>query len=347
LSGPVATPGGDDVVHGPAGDPFRVTRLSVIVPVYYSESTIGRLVDTVVEHLGPRYGSLEIVLVNDGSRDGSHAACRAAAARHPSVVRYYRLSKNFGEHNAVLCGLSHATGEAVAIIDDDFQNPPEEVAALVETLETGYDCVYSFYDDKKHHWFRNLGSHFNDRMATWLLRKPPGLYLSSFKVLSGWLARTVVEQYRGPYPYLDGLVLRSTANIGRRLCRHNAREEGRSNYTLTRLVRLWLNMFTGFSVVPLRAATVLGLGSAAAGLLMAAFFTVSGLVGGVFSHDELPPGWASLIVSITVFAGAQLCVLGLLGEYMGRVFLTQNQSPQWVVRDSVEPPRAGEEDRRG
>lgn len=337
----------DEVLHPPAGEPFPVKRLSVVVPVYWSEATVGRLVDTVVANLGPRYGELEVVLVNDGSRDGSDRVCREAAARHPGKVKYYRLARNFGEHNAVLCGLAHATGDAVAIIDDDFQNPPEEIVNLVETLETGYDCVYSYYGEKKHHWFRNWGSRFNDRMATWLLRKPPGLYLSSFKVISGWLARTLVAQYRGPYPYLDGLVLRSTANIGRRLCVHNAREEGRSNYTLTRLVRLWLNMFTGFSVVPLRAATVLGMVMAAAGLLMAIYFTISGLVGGIFSHDPLPPGWASLIVSFTLFSGVQLCVLGLLGEYLGRVFLTQNQSPQWVVRDAVEPAARTKEDPRG
>ncbi len=331
----------DSVTGPPACAPFEVRRLSVVVPVYFSEATVGPLVDRVVEALSPRFPALEIVLVNDGSTDGSHAACAAAAGRHPAVVRYFRLARNFGEHNAVLCGLARTTGDAVAIIDDDFQNPPEEIVGLVDTLREGYDVVYSRYEFKRHHWFRNLGSRFNDRVATWLLRKPPGLYLSSFKAMTGWLARTVAEQYGGPYPYLDGLVLRTTSNIGRRLCRHDAREEGRSNYTLRRLVRLWLNMFTGFSVVPLRAAAVLGLVMAASGLAMAAFFLVSRLVGGVFGTHDLPPGWASLIVSVTLFAGVQLCVLGVLGEYLGRVFQTQNRAPQYVVRDAIEPPGPG------
>ena len=313
---------------------LRIRRMSVLIPVYNSEQTVGPLVDAVVEELRPRYDQLELVLVNDGSVDGSDSVIRQAVERHPSILRYIRLARNFGEHSAVMCGLHHVTGDCVAIIDDDFQNPPDQIGLLVDRLCEGFDVVYSYYEKKQHHWFRNLGSLFNDWIATRLLAKPPGLYLSSFKVLNRLLIDAVIR-YDGPYPYLDGLILQSTTSIGQQLCQHAHRKAGRSNYTLRRLVRLWLNMFTGFSVLPLRLASLLGLAMSAAGFALAVFFLVSWSFGGVFfSHEKFPPGWASLIVTVTIFAGLQLCVLGMIGEYLGRVFQTMNRAPQFVVRET-------------
>ena len=309
-------------------------RQSVVIPVYHSEDTLRGVVDRTVEVVGPGVESLEIVLVNDGSTDGSDRVARECVAAYPDVVRYVRLGRNFGEHNAVMCGLSRATGACTAIIDDDFQNPPEEILRLAAKVHEGWDVVYSRYENKQHHWFRNLGSRLNDWFATRVLRKPKGLYLSSFKALSAPLVQSVVE-YRGPYPYVDALVLRSTDSIATVLCRHSAREAGRSNYTLRKLVALWLNMFTGYSVAPLRLATMLGGAFAVLALLMTAFFVVARIAGKGFLHVDLPPGWASLIVSVTFFAGVQLCVLGLIGEYLGRLFVTVNGAPQYVVREEV------------
>ncbi len=322
----------------PAGPALDIRRLSVVIPVYNSQDTLGGVVDEVVQSLASHFESLEIVLVNDGSRDRSHQVARDSCRRHPGTVKYLRLARNFGEHNAVLCGLRHATGDCAAIIDDDFQNPPEEILALVERLAEGYDVVYSFYEKKHHSWYRNLGSRFNDLMATWLLKKPRGLYLSSFKVMSAFLTETVTA-YDGPYPYLDGLILRATSNIGHRQCRHAPRQDGRSGYTLRKLIALWLNMFTGHSVVPLRVATLLGFLFSCTALLMTVLFVISWTVGGIFAQREIPPGWASLIVSVTFFSGVQLCVLGLLGEYLGRTFLTQNRVPQSVVREVFSSPQ--------
>jgi len=316
-----------------AGARTPINRLSVLIPVYNSEATIGPLIDKVAEVLAGRYSSLELVLVNDGSIDASHECVLAATKRHPGLIRYVRLAQNFGEHNAVICGLRYITGDCVAIIDDDFQNPPEEIVHLVDKLTEGHDVVYSCYAKKHHSWFRNLGSAFNDRVASCLLKKPRGLYLSSFKVMRAFLAKAVTR-YDGPFPYIDGLILRTTAAIGVQECRHEDRLAGRSNYTLWRLVRLWLNMFTGFSVVPLRVASLLGLVMAATGFAMGIFFIIARLTGGVFLKQSIPPGWASLIVCVTFFAGLQLCVLGLIGEYLGRLFLTVNRLPQFIVRET-------------
>jgi len=309
-----------------------VTSLSVVVPLYNGAETIGPLVDQVVAKLQGALKRLEVIVVNDGSADASHERALEAQRRHPEVVKYIRLARNFGEHNAVMCGLHHVTTECAAIIDDDFQNPPGEILRLVDKLNEGYDVVYSHYDVKRHNWFRNLGSRFNNLVATVVIGKPLGLYLSSFKVMR----RLVVDgilQYTGPYPYIDGVIFNITDAIGQQRCEHAERAAGTSNYTFRRLVRLWLMMFTNFSVLPLRVASVLGIATSALGFLLAVLFVAAWAYGGVF-RDVIPPGWTSLIVSIMIFSGVQMCLLGMIGEYLGRLFLTVNRTPQFYIRDS-------------
>jgi undecaprenyl-phosphate 4-deoxy-4-formamido-L-arabinose transferase len=184
-------------------------KLSVCIPVYNGARTIGLLVESVTRVCEGH--ELEIVLVNDGSRDASEEVCNELAARFPHVTAI-TLRRNFGEHNAVMCALAHCTGDYAAIIDDDFQNPPEEIERLLAEAQKGYNVVYSKYRVKKHSVFRNLGSRFNDVVATALIRKPRDLYLSSFKVI----ARPIIDEilkYRGPFPYIDGLIPRAAASI--------------------------------------------------------------------------------------------------------------------------------------
>ena len=311
-------------------------RVSVVVPVFNSEATLAALVERLVASLATRY-ELEIVLVNDGSSDASGEVCRELAARH-RFVRFVDLSRNFGEHNAVMAGLRYASGDCAVIIDDDFQNPPEEVAALVEELALGYDVVFSRYETKRHGPFRNFGSFVNNAAATVLLKKDWDLYLSSFKAINRFLIDEITR-YEGPYPYVDGLILRVTRNIGTRTVRHDERSQGRSNYTTARLLRLWLNMFTNFSILPLRAASVAGLVFAATGLVLAVAFALERL-----EHPELPAGWASIAVILLVVSGVQLFALGMIGEYLGRLFMKDNGSPMFVARETVncdEPAASG------
>jgi undecaprenyl-phosphate 4-deoxy-4-formamido-L-arabinose transferase len=310
-----------------------INKLSVVIPVYNSESTIVQLVQLCAEELSLKYANLEFVLVNDGSADRSHELIlKLLNTRTELDIKYLNLARNFGEHNAVMCGLRHSNGDATAIIDDDFQNPPKEIVKLVDRLEDGYDVVYSYFNKKKHSRLRNLGSKFNDRIASLMLAKPDGLYLSSFKVMNRFTAKAVCE-YQGPFPYIDGLILRSTTRIGTQLCEHRTRAEGESNYTLRKLISLWLSMLTSFSVLPLRVASYLGILMSAVGFLLALFFIVSWAFKGV-SSEAIPRGWASLIVSITIFSGIQLMVLGMVGEYIGRIFMTQNKQPQFIIRSS-------------
>ena len=302
---------------------------SIVIPVYNGARTIGPLVDRLIEVLD-RDG-LQIVLVNDGSPDDSDAACRSIQRRYPNHVVYVLLSRNFGEHNAVMAGLRHANGDYVVVMDDDFQNPPEEVRRLIDHARThDFDVVYTRYRQKRHHRFRNLGSRFNDAVATLLLEKPRGLYLSSFKCLNRFIAGEVLK-YSGPYPYIDGLVLRCTRRIGTIEVRHDPRGIGRSNYTLPKLVGLWLNMFVNFSVLPLRVATLSGFACSSLGVLLGVVVLIERI-----QRPETPLGWASILVTMLTFSGVQLVMTGVLGEYIGRLFLSGNQTPQFVIREVAE-----------
>lgn len=305
--------------------------LSVVIPVYCGSKTIGRLVDRLTEHLGHVF-RLEFVLVNDCSPDDSAEVCRAIA-RDNEQVKFLNLSRNFSEHNAVMCGLNYASGDYVVIMDDDFQNPPSEVIKLVEEIDKGFDVVFSYYDEKKHHFVRNLGSNFNNWVASLLIGKPKDLYLSSFKVISRFVVDELIK-YDGPYPYIDGLILRFTRNYSRVLVEHDAREEGKSGYTVRKLVGLWLNMFTNFSILPLRVASMMGLVVSAVGIIIAIAFTIEKLL-----NPDLPAGWASLVVSLFLIGGIQLFALGMIGEYLGRLFLKDNGSPQFVVKEAVNVDR--------
>ena len=299
--------------------------LSIVIPVYRGAATIGRLVDAL-SALHPA-GGLEIVLVNDGSPDNSAEICQDLV-RHAAVpLTYIEHARNFGEHNAVMTGLRHASGAYVITMDDDLQNPPEEVVHLYDHARLGnWDVVYTRYDIKQHAGWRNLGSRFANAVADRLLDKQKGLYLSSFRCMSAFVVQSVTR-YQGPYPYVDGLIMQVTQRIDSIEVRHLPRIEGRSNYNLARLVRLWLNLATSFSLAPLRLAVYAGVFMA----LLGAAGAVATIVEALFLHDT-PSGWASTMTVILLVAGMQSMILGVLGEYVGRTFLSANGKPQGTVR---------------
>jgi undecaprenyl-phosphate 4-deoxy-4-formamido-L-arabinose transferase len=309
----------------------KPTKVSIVIPVYNGEQSIGRLTDELVSALKELY-NLEIVLVNDNSPDNSEAVCEGLFKKYPDIVCFYSLAKNVGEHNAVMAGLNQATGDYMVIMDDDFQNPITEVVKLVNfATENDCDVTYTFYKKKKHSFFRNLGSRFNDRVANVMLKKPKNLYLSSFKVLNRFIVDEITK-YDLPYPYIDGLILRTTDKIAKLEVEHHEREAGRSGYTLTKLVRLWLNMFTSFSILPLRVSTILGMIFSLLGLGLGVFTVVEKL-----ANPDLPIGYASTIVVISIFAGIQLLSLGVIGEYVGRIFMSFNKKPQYTIRKRFTP----------
>ena len=301
------------------------TKISIVIPVFNGAQTISGVVEEILQSL--KSYRLEVILVNDGSKDNSHHVCVNIFERHGDIVSYLYLARNFGEHNAVMAGLNIATGDYVIIMDDDFQNPPEEVKKLIEkTITGGFDVVYGYYEKKRHSWMRNLGSRFNNFVANFLLDKPKSLYLSSFKCMNRFIVQQVIK-YQGPFPYVDGLILRSTQNIGKALVRHADRKEGKSGYTMKKLIGLWLNMFINFSIYPLRVSIFLG--------TLFLFLAMAGSVWIIVEkilNPSIPRGITSVLVIIFIFAGIQLLILGLIGEYLGKLFLMNNRTPQYAVR---------------
>ena len=299
--------------------------LSIVIPVYRGAATIGQVV-AELSRLRPE-GGLEIVLVNDGSPDNSGEVCQALLPGATVPITYIEHARNYGEHNAVMTGLRRARGAFVITMDDDLQNPAEEVVRLYDHARLGgWDVVYTRYAVKQHAPWRNLGSRFANGVADRLLDKPKGLYLSSFRVMSALVVQSVTR-YTGPYPYVDGLIMEVTQRIDSIEVMHLPRIEGRSNYNLTRLVRLWLNLATSFSLAPLRIATGLGVVMASLGMI-GAFATIleAIIIGGT------PSGYAATMVVILLVGGVQSMILGVLGEYVGRTFLSANGKPQGTVR---------------
>jgi len=303
--------------------------LSFVIPLYRSSETIAAVVRDI-EALVIE-GGHEIVLVNDGSEDRTSEVCRGLMAQAKIPITLIEHARNYGEHNAVLTGWRHARGAHIVNLDDDGQNPPAEAARLwQEAVRTGLDVIFGHYKEKQHSFFRNLGSRFTTRMTDWALDKPHGFYLSSFRCVTKFVAEEVAR-YAGPYPYIDGLLLQVTQRIGSIEVRHEPRRAGQSTYTLRRLIRLWLSAWINFSVLPLRVATVLGLVTAVAGL------AALGVVFVLWVRDVGPGehGWGWTMATLLVFSGTQLLLLGLIGEYIGRMFLTISQRPQAVVRAIV------------
>ena len=299
--------------------------ISIVIPVFNAEESITDLANSLINNLSENF-KIELILVNDCSKDKSESECLKLFKKYPKNVKYYRLAKNVGEHNAVMAGLNNASGVWAIVMDDDFQNPVSEVIKLINFILTNnYDAVYTKYNEKKHSLFRNFGSYFNNKVANIMLKKPNDLYLSSFKAISRNLISEIIK-YKLPYPYIDGLILRTTSSIGVIEVEHNPRLKGRSGYTFKKLISLWLNMFTNFSVVPLRLSTVLGTILSFGGFL----FAIATLIE-KFLYPELPQGYASIVIIFIIFSGVQLIFIGLIGEYIGRLFISNNKHPQFFI----------------
>lgn len=309
-----------------------------MVPLFNTGDSLGQLMDGFRSLRLPV--TWELVLVDDGSSDGTGARAVELARTLSAPVTCVELARNFGEHAAVLEGYRRSRGKFVVNLDDDLQNPIAEAVRLVNFLSrSGADVVYSKFRRKEHSWLRNAGSRCVNAVATVLLGKPRGLYLSSFRALRRELLERIVS-YRGPYPHVDGLILGATNRIAQLEVEHAVRAAGESGYTPRKLLRLALCLMCNFSVTPLRISSVLGLLVCGAGLLSLGMACWEGWISGASGRRQ--PGWASLMGALAVFSGAQLLMLGIIGEYLGRAFLTVSGAPQSLVRRVAVSGRGGE-----
>lgn len=303
-------------------------KISFVIPCYRSERTIETVVKEIRETVSARAQDFdyEVVLVNDCSPDNVWQVIQKMAAADPKV-KGICLAKNFGQHSALMAGYSQATGDYIVSLDDDGQTPASETFKLVDKLEEGYDVVYGYYQHAAQHLFRRLGSWVNKKMAENIIGQPRSLKTTSFFIMRDFIAKEIVN-YKHPFAYISGLVFRATKNLGNVQVNHRRRLEGRSGYTLAGLIGLWINGFTAFSVKPLRAATYIGLFCAIAGFAAGIFVVYQKL-----THPEVPVGYSSILASIMFIGGMIMLLLGLIGEYVGRIYICMNQSPQYVIRE--------------
>ena len=298
--------------------------ISIVIPAYRAEHSIYALCKDILNIF--KDFNTEIVLVNDCSPDKTHEECLKLIKEYSQEISYLKLGKNVGEHNAVMAGLKHSHGEWAIIMDDDFQNPPEEALKLLTyALNNKFDVVYGDYRKKKHNFLRNTMSKINDISANYILGKPKGLYLSSFKCLKRNIIEKIIN-YDGPYPYIDGLLLSVTTNIGSIETFHAKREMGKSGYSLSKLLRLYGNLATNFSTVPIHFFSIIGLIIA----LLSGLYAIVTIIAKI-SDPTLPLGYSSIFIAIIFFSGIQLIFLGLLGEYIGKVLKNVNKEPQYSI----------------
>lgn len=310
--------------------------VSFVIPCYRSEHTLENVVAEIHKTLKDmEQYDYEIILVNDCSPDGTWAVIRRICQEN-NRIRGINFAKNFGQHAALMAGLRQSSGDYVVCLDDDGQTPADEVGKLLGKLEEGYDAVYASYAHKQHSLFRNLGSKVNELMTRIMLEKPRQLYISSYFAVRRFVVEDMVR-YENSYPYVIGLVLRATKNIINVEVSHRERQEGSSGYNLKKLLGLWFNGFTAFSVKPLRIATCIGCLSAAVGFLYGLYTIIKRMV-----NPQVPMGFSSTMAAIVFFGGMIMIMLGLIGEYIGRIYISLNNSPQYVIRERINAQEAGE-----
>lgn len=304
-------------------------KISFVIPCYRSEHTLPHVIAEIEQKMKEmsQY-EYNVFLINDCSPDNTLEVVRELCETHDNI-KGISFAKNFGQHAALMAGLRHSDGDYVVCLDDDGQTPADEVDKLINKLEEGYDAVYAKYDHKQHSTFRNLGSKVNELMTRVLLEKPKDLYISSYFAVRRFVVEDMIR-YGNSYPYVIGLVLRATKNITNVSVNHREREEGTSGYTLKKLLNLWFNGFTAFSVKPLRIATAIGCGCAGIGFLYGLYTIVKR-----FINPAVPMGFSALMSAIVFFGGMIMILLGMIGEYIGRIYISLNNSPQYVIRERM------------
>tara|TARA_B100000963_G_C22615603_1_gene667171 strand:- start:1210 stop:2142 length:933 start_codon:yes stop_codon:yes gene_type:complete len=299
-------------------------KFSVLIPVFNSSKTIGLLITKIKNVLQKL--EYKIILVNDSSTDDTDEQCKELYQNNQSKIIYIKLKKNFGEHNAVYAGLNYIYGDRVFIIDDDFQNDPDELIKMINySYNNNFDVIYSKYKKKKHSIIRNFFSKINDLTANAILNKPKNIYLSSFKCIKKDVVDLIIK-YTNTNIYIDGMIFEITSKIGQIEVSHNERASGKSNYNFFKLLKLYSNMVFGFSIKPLRYIAIIGI----------ILFIFSLIIGGIIIFEKLfisdvPLGYSSLIISIIFFSSVQLIFIGVLSEYVGKILKNSSNAPQYSI----------------
>ncbi|EPY07901.1 family 2 glycosyl transferase [Paenibacillus alvei TS-15] len=300
--------------------------ISVVIPVYNSEESLNQLYDRLTNVL-IRYNDYEIILIDDNSHDSSYEIMKQLRLldHRVHIIRHMR---NFGQHNAIMCGLNYAQGDYIVTMDDDLQNPPEEIPNLLSKIQEGFDVVIGKPFEKKHAAYRNFGSYLIGKSFEKIFRKPVDLKMSSFRIIS----KRIVEQlvlYKGPNPMIDALILSNTLNIVNKDVRHDEREFGKSNYSIRKSISLAMDLLVNYSTIPLKFISSSGFLFALIGLFIATY----AFLGKIFSFVNIA-GWASIVSLISFFSGIIMISFGITGEYLIRIIGQTSQQRQFIIRES-------------
>ena len=303
-------------------------KISILIPVYNSAENLNNFITNLISLCTKKFKSFEVILVDDESKDNSWQIIEKLSTLHQNL-KGVQLRKNVGLHYAIFSGLHYCEGDIIVTMDDDGQNSPESIEKIILELEKGYDACYANYKMKKHNIFRRFGSFINNLVASFLFDKPLKLVLTSFRCFNKEIKNEMIK-FKSSYVYIDGLIFSITNNVAQVMVDHKEREFGKSNYTIIKLIGLWLKMATGFSILPLRIASIFGIlfsiSSFCITIWLVFFRSVS---------SDIPIGWTSLVVIIIFLGGIQLLALGLIGEYLGRAYLTINNSPKYSEKKKL------------
>ncbi len=304
-------------------------KLSFVIPCYCSEKSVGGVIDEIIKKVTDdgRY-DYEIICVNDYSTDNTLGVLKDIA-KNNKKIKVISFSKNFGQHSALMAGFNYVKGDIIVCLDDDGQNPPSEMFRLIDKLEEGYDLVSAKYKEKKHSLLRRLGTKVSFWMSNTLIGKPKNIDLNSYYVFKRYIVDEIIK-YKNAYPFVHGLILRITRNMANVEIEHKEREHGKSGYSFIKLFSLWLNGFTAFSEKPLRIASLLGCLCSAAGFIYGIVTVINKII-----NPDVPVGYSSIMTAVLVLSGIIMLFLGLLGEYIGRIYISINNAPQFAVKETV------------
>jgi len=311
--------------------PNSLPLLSFVIPCYRSANTIVNVVEEITRTVAARGDEFrhEVILVNDGSPDNVAGVIAALCKTHPEIV-FVNLSRNFGQHSALMAGFAQVRGDIVTCLDDDGQTPADECFRLIDKVREGYDIVFAEYPKRKQNAFRNLGSRFNAACSHFFFGKPKDLKTNSYYACQRFVVDSALA-YPNPFPYVTGLLFQSVARYANVPVNHRPRAQGESGYDLKKLISLWANGVTAFSIKPLRMASYLGWFTAVFGFLFALITIIRKLV-----NPAMQAGWASTIAVMLALGGVIIALIGILGEYIGRIYLSINRCPQYVVRNVID-----------
>lgn len=304
-------------------------KISVIIPCYRSENSVGTVIDEVIQTItnDGRY-EYEIICINDFSPDGTLDVLKEKAAHLPKL-KVINFSRNFGQHSALMAGFNYASGDIILCLDDDGQTPPSDMFKLIDKLDEGYDLVSAKYSNKKGSVFRKIGTKISFWMSKTFIGKPKDIDLNSYYCFRRYILDEIIK-YKNAYPFVHGLILRITRNMANVVIESRERVNGKSGYSFKKLLSLWLNGFTAFSEKPLRIASVIGCLCSFAGFVYGIFTVINKII-----NPDVPVGYSSIMTAILLLSGIIMLFLGLLGEYIGRIYISINNAPQFAIKDTV------------